>query len=119
MSDPLSTARVLNWEVRLGVLQEARRQAAAAASEDPQAERILAWDARLNNAAAAVAETDEDGFDFWLDRASQDNELGPHEALLVAAWETRVADVLDTAEGITAEAGAEFDSLAENEEDGL
>jgi len=85
----------LGWLVSAPVYQDACAQAVPYAGDETASDR--AWSARVDAAVAGMDVLDSAGVDEWI--GTHATSEVPHlvEAGLVAAWETHIRDVYDTA----------------------
>jgi hypothetical protein len=85
----------LGWLVSAPVYQDACAQAVPYAGDESATDR--AWSARVNAAVAGMDVLDPAGLDEWIDTHATSEVPHLVEAGLIAAWETHIRDVYDTA----------------------
>jgi hypothetical protein len=103
-SDDMAPVAVagLGWRVSADVYADAQAQAVPFAGDKTATDR--AWSARVDAAVAGMDVLDSSGVDEWINTHSASAEPHMAEAGLVAAWETHVRSLFDTAVSPDAEA---------------
>jgi hypothetical protein len=99
----------LGWRVSADVYADAQEQAVPFTGDKTATDR--AWSFRVDAAVAGMDVLDPSGVDEWMNTHAASAEPHVAEAGLVAAWETHVRGLFDTAVILDAEATGVADDV--------